>query len=413
MPTGRQRSSDLRVQLVADLERRKAIRSEPVREAFLAVPRELFVAEFAAREGLDAVYRDEAIPTKRHPQGFPLSSSSQPTIMALMLEQLELEKGMRVLEVGAGTGYNAALLSLLVGERGRVVSIDIDPQIAAQARRTLKATNHRVRVVHADGRSGYPQSAPFDRIIVTGSTETIPLAWHEQLADHGLLQVPLRLTAAGMQAIPVLRKTLRGFRSQHVLRGGFMALHGADDDGIPPRPREPILNVTQIGPEGSTPVLQLSGVALATLSAAATRRLLATAVGNPRTRALGVRADNTALSLYLSLTIPRSRLVSFHAPVSNPSKYFRAPGLGAISRDGRGVAVIEGAHTGRTRVDALKQYGSREAADLLITYVREWADRGRPTESDCAITVTYDGEQSRTSVRWPPITKAARPDAAR
>jgi protein-L-isoaspartate(D-aspartate) O-methyltransferase len=93
-------STKLRRQLVGELERRELIRSERVRDAFLAVPRELFVPGFAAREGLEAVYRDEAIPTKHGEHGVPLSSSSQPAIMALMLEQLELEEGMRVLEVG-------------------------------------------------------------------------------------------------------------------------------------------------------------------------------------------------------------------------------------------------------------------------------------------------------------------------
>jgi len=111
-------STKLRGQLVAELERRGLIQSDRVREAFLAVPRELFVPEFAAREGLAAVYRDQAILTKHNEHGVPVSSSSQPAIMAEMLEQLELAEGMNVLEVGAGTGYDAALLSLLVGKRG-------------------------------------------------------------------------------------------------------------------------------------------------------------------------------------------------------------------------------------------------------------------------------------------------------
>jgi protein-L-isoaspartate(D-aspartate) O-methyltransferase len=145
----RAESAKLRRRLVADLERRELIRSERIREAFLAVPRELFVPDFAAQEGLEAVYRDEAILTKEGEHGVPLSSSSQPAIMALMLEHLELEEGMRVLEIGAGTGYNAALLSLLVGKRGQVVSVDVDAQVAAGARRALRENGYRVRVVHA------------------------------------------------------------------------------------------------------------------------------------------------------------------------------------------------------------------------------------------------------------------------
>jgi protein-L-isoaspartate(D-aspartate) O-methyltransferase len=91
------RSARLRHRLVQTLQRRGVIRSPRVRDAFLHVPRELFVEEFGQREGLEAVYRDESILTKRNRHGVPLSSSSQPAIMAPMLEQLEVEEGMNVL----------------------------------------------------------------------------------------------------------------------------------------------------------------------------------------------------------------------------------------------------------------------------------------------------------------------------
>jgi protein-L-isoaspartate(D-aspartate) O-methyltransferase len=386
-------SSKLRGQLVAELEGRKLIQSEPVREAFLAVPRELFVPEFAAREGLGAVYRDEAILTKSGEHGVPLSSSSQPAIMALMLEQLELEKGMRVLEVGAGTGYNAALLSLLVGKRGRVVSVDVDAEIAAEARRALRDGGYRVRVVHADGRAGVAQAGPYDRIIVTASADAVPRAWFEQLADDGLLEVPLRLNTAGGQAIAVLRKTRGGFRSLRALCGGFMPLRGADDDdgGVPPR--EPCVVASDLSRDGHEPLLQLSGAALATLSQTARRRLLATALGEPRRRRLGLRADDGALGLYLSLTLPKSRLVS----------RFPKFGIGAISRDGGSFALVELARPERPKVDSLKAYGGSEAEEFLLERVREWARRGRPAESDLKITVTYSEDQPRLALRWPPI----------
>jgi protein-L-isoaspartate(D-aspartate) O-methyltransferase len=385
-------ATTLRRRLVAKLERRKLIQSARVREAFLAVPRELFVSDFAARDGLEAVYRDVAILTKHDEQGLPLSSSSQPAIMALMLDHLELEEGMRVLEVGAGTGYNAALLSLLVGKRGQVVSVDIDAQVAAKARRALRANGYQVRVVHADGRSGFAQTAPYDRIIVTASADTVPRAWFEQLANDGLLEAPLRLNAAGMQAIPVLHKSPRGFRSRRVLRGGFMALRGAGEHGVPEWACQPSLNITDLSRDRSEPMLHLSGAALATLSRQAKRRLLATALGEPRRRPLGLRADRGALSLYLSLTLPRSRLVSSF------------PGIGAIGRDGASLALIELARPG-PNVDSLEVYGGDEAAELLLERVGEWARRGRPAEPDTRITVTYEGDRSRIAVRWPPVSK--------
>lgn len=149
----------LRRGLVRDLGRRSLIRSEAVRDAFLAVPRELFLREFAAREGLAAVYRDEAIPTKFDGNGFAISSSSQPAIMAEMLEQLTLEPGMHVLEIGAGTGYNAALLAHIVGKKGSVTAVEVDRQIARSARAALRESGYRVRVVTGDGLDGVAAQA--------------------------------------------------------------------------------------------------------------------------------------------------------------------------------------------------------------------------------------------------------------
>jgi protein-L-isoaspartate O-methyltransferase len=313
-----------------------------------------------------------------------------------MLEQLELEEGMRVLEVGAGTGYNAAILSLLVGRRGRVVTADIDAEIAAEARRALRDGGYRVRVVHVDGRAGFAQAAPYDRIIVTASAGVVPRAWFEQLAEDGLLEMPLRLNKAGAQAIPVLRKTHGGFRSLRLLCGGFMPLRGADDGGGGQPPREPCLVVSDLSRDGHEPLLQLSGAALATLSQTARRRLLATALGESRRRRLCMRADHGALSLYLSLTLPESRLVNS----------FPNFGIGAISRDGSSLAVIEAARPDRPKVETLKAYGGGEAEEFLLERVREWGRRGRPAESDIKITVTYEGDESRLALRWPPAAQS-------
>lgn len=195
------------------------------------VPRETFLAEHAAREGVAAVYRNEAILTKQTQRGHPLSSSSQPGIMALMLEQLRVEPGMRVLEVGAGTGYNAALLAVLVGKHGQVVSVDVDRAVANDARRSLRKGGYRVRVVHADGRDGFRKGAPYDRIVVTAGAAAVPHTWLEQLTADGLLEVPVRLDG-GVHVIPVFHKTRRGLRSRSAISGGFMPLRGPGEDGV-------------------------------------------------------------------------------------------------------------------------------------------------------------------------------------
>ena len=124
----------LRDGLVSELRSRGVIRSEAIAAAFATVPRERFIPEVVAEQGLEAAYQDRAFPTKHDGQGMPISSSSQPAIMAEMLELLELAPGQRVLEVGAGTGYNAAVLSQLVGAQGVVTTIDIDPEIVGRAK---------------------------------------------------------------------------------------------------------------------------------------------------------------------------------------------------------------------------------------------------------------------------------------
>src|SRR5947209_6454431 len=155
-------ASALHQALVDKLKRDGTILTSTVEAAFRAVPRHLFLPEVEPSE----VYRDQAIATKSL-NGMSFSSSSQPAIMAVMLELLELKPGQRVLEIGAGTGYNAALLAHIVGEKGQVVTVDIDEDIVESAREHLVAAGFvRVQVVCGDGGLGYPAAAPYDRIIL-------------------------------------------------------------------------------------------------------------------------------------------------------------------------------------------------------------------------------------------------------
>ncbi|MEU6037583.1 methyltransferase domain-containing protein [Actinomadura sp. NPDC047616] len=118
------------------------------------------------------------------------SSSSAPFAMARVIEAMEVELGMRVLEIGTGTGYNAAVLARLVGA-GNVVSVEIDPAVASQAGEALRSVGSPVRVVVGDGEEGFPPGAPYDRIVVTASVHTVPHAWVRQTRPGGLIVVPL------------------------------------------------------------------------------------------------------------------------------------------------------------------------------------------------------------------------------
>src|SRR5450432_4594040 len=155
--------------LVNQVKNNGHIRSARVEAAFRAVPRHLFLPNMAPAE----VYRDQAIAIQSI-NGQVVSSSSQPTIMAIMLEQLQLQPGHRILEIGSGTGYNAALMAHIVGTTGEVITIDIDEDIVAAARKHLASAGFgHVYVICADGGLGYPESSPYDRIILTVNASDI------------------------------------------------------------------------------------------------------------------------------------------------------------------------------------------------------------------------------------------------
>ncbi|MFV2175542.1 methyltransferase, FxLD system [Actinomadura sp. LOL_016] len=183
-------SAALRAAMVRELRALDAITSGSVERAVAAVPRHLF----APGEPLEAAYAaDHALVIKHDEDGTALSSLSSAHIQAVMLEQAAIEPGMRVLEVGSG-GYNAALMAELVGDSGRVFSVDIDAEIVDRARRCLDAAGYEhVEVVLGDAENGVADAAPFDRIVVTAGAWDIPPAWAAQLATGGRMVVPLRL----------------------------------------------------------------------------------------------------------------------------------------------------------------------------------------------------------------------------
>ena len=148
-------------------------------EAMSRVPREKFVPP----ELKDQAYQDGPLPI-----GYG-QTISQPYIVALMSQFLELKGDEKVLDIGTGSGYQAAVLSLLARE---VISVERIPQLAKKAKRLLKELNyHNVKVVIADGSQGLAEEAPFDAIVCAAATKEIPQAWKEQLKDGGRIVVPL------------------------------------------------------------------------------------------------------------------------------------------------------------------------------------------------------------------------------
>lgn len=181
---------ELRAAMVKRLREMGAVRSNRVAEAIGTVPRHLF----APGESLaDAYTATSTLLTKRDEHGVAVSTVSAAYIQAMMLEQAQVEPGMRVLEIGSG-GYNAALIAELVGPSGEVTTVDIDPDVVDRARDCLRTAGYgRVNAVLADAEGGVPEHAPYDRVIVTVGAWDIPPAWWDQLTGDGLIVVPLRM----------------------------------------------------------------------------------------------------------------------------------------------------------------------------------------------------------------------------
>ncbi|WP_246532233.1 methyltransferase, FxLD system [Streptomyces albogriseolus] len=160
-----------------------------VERAMRTVPRHAFLPGLE----LENAYTDQAVTIKDNPgKPLPLSCASVPSVVAMMLEHLEARAADDVLEIGAGTGYSAALLAELV-DRGSVTTVDIDPDVALHARTRLNATGYEhVTVIERDGLLGAPENAPYDRIIATVGVWDIPATWWDQLKDGGRLALPLR-----------------------------------------------------------------------------------------------------------------------------------------------------------------------------------------------------------------------------
>lgn len=172
--------------------RRRGIEDERVLAAFEAVPRERFIPQ----ELRGRAYADRPLPIGHD------ATISQPFIVARMLELAELTPDDRVLDVGTGSGYAAALTAHLAD---RVVSIERVPDLVARARDVLDELGLDVEVVVGDGHRGWPQAAPYDAIVVAAAPREVPPALTEQLADGGRLVIPVGRVHATQRLVVVRR----------------------------------------------------------------------------------------------------------------------------------------------------------------------------------------------------------------
>lgn len=201
----------LRSDMVATQIRARGIADEAVLTAMRTVPRHLFVPPSVRSRA----YEDSPLPIG-HGQ-----TISQPFIVAYMTEALELKRTDRVLEIGTGSGYQAAVIAELVND---VYTIEIVAPLARAAELTLQQLGYRnVRVRHGNGYLGWPEAAPFDKIIVTAAPPEVPQRLVEQLAVGGLLIAPV---GRGEQVLTLIRRTQSGIVTRSTLPVRFVPMVG-------------------------------------------------------------------------------------------------------------------------------------------------------------------------------------------
>lgn len=387
-----------RARALADsLVERGVLRSEVWRAAVEQTPRHLFVpantdvtdADMVTQETgvdawLDRVYSDVTFVVQRRSRrsaratdgpgaALPTSSSTMPSLMAEMLETLDLRDGHRVLEIGTGTGYNAALLSHRLGGK-HVVSVDIDPDLVRTAGQRLDELGHSPTLLTGDGRLGVPDHGPYDRIIATCAVPEIPLAWIEQLAPEGAMLINLRGEIAG--ALCLLRKQ-----------------NGDDDEIIGPVLRSGG-NFMWLRRELSSPFRhEESSIVIGARKVA--RRLTAL----PPVDIL----DDEDFFWLLQLELPGLRAIR-STEVFDPMEKVSRPGLLMYSEDGAHAQVIsEPDADGKYRVI---QGGSRRLWDTVEMAYASWNRLGRPgAHCFCIVansTIQFVSLGSDTNwTRWP------------
>lgn len=200
-----------RARMVEEQLRARDITSARVLDAMRRVPRHLFVPE-AERS---SSYGDHPLPIG-HAQ-----TISQPYIVAFMTQALEIERSHRVLEIGTGSGYQAAVLGELAGE---VYTIEIVAPLAERARKTLASLGYRnIHVRAGNGYLGWPEHAPFDRIMVTAAPDDVPKTLVDQVKIGGLMAIPV---GALTQELRILRRTASGTETLRTLPVRFVPMTG-------------------------------------------------------------------------------------------------------------------------------------------------------------------------------------------
>ncbi len=352
--------------LLERLRQNNLLDNPSVDMAFSAIPRHLFLPQINPEHA----YQDNAIPVKVSSDGETLSSSSQPTMMAHMFQQLGLEKGMNVLEIGTATGYNAALIKHIVGATGHVTSLEIDNELSDQARDNLANAGYaNVNVVNADAINGYSPRAQYDRIVSTVGVWDVPPKWRQQLRDKGRLVVPIWLDGVQVSAtfVPQDDGTLLSTDNRPC---AFVYLRGM---AAGPRVRKQV---------GSTSMVILADE-VSDIDTASLHHLLS---DDLEIHTLGTHLKPKdywyGFQLYLMLNEPKNFVFAVYAIPSDEKAY---------GMEGNGIVLFAPASVafaGYNDGGAVHSFGGADAFLEMQAQLKEWIALERPTTDRLHLQLT-------------------------
>jgi protein-L-isoaspartate(D-aspartate) O-methyltransferase len=343
--------------------------SEATENAYLATPRHLFVKRFREwgtqewrevheenlEEHLATLYANKPLILYGEDDDAVPSTISQPSFVLRMLEMLQLRAGQTVFELGAGSGWNAALMGNLVGPEGHVYSLELIPEVAKTAAETIATLGIKsVSIIAADDGEGYAPGAPYDRAIFTAGTYDLPGHFYAQVKDRGLLLIAIKTEGEGDNLF-LLRKTQDHFESLESQAAGFVQMRGKYEiDSLKPIPIEALPEWTQ---------LQLKEISKAPFWWGGKGK------AGFAWRTLGIRS-------FLAITEPTFRVFKTERadPRSHEEYYF-----GLWDKENGSLVLAKD--------DWLIVYGNSAAKERLLQKVRQWVKLGMPSAASLALKI--------------------------
>jgi protein-L-isoaspartate(D-aspartate) O-methyltransferase len=209
---------DERKEMVNRLLESGYIKTDKVREAMEAVPRE----EFVPKSNRSYAYLDRPLPIGKG------QTISAPHMVSMICEMLELKEGLKILEIGSGFGYNAAVVAQIIGKKGHLYSIERISALADIARENLKRTGlgDNITIIVGDGTKGYKKEAPYDRIYGTASAPSVPEPLKEQLKIGGIMLIPVGEQQYFQDLVSIKRKSEDKFDRKNLGGVAFVPMIG-------------------------------------------------------------------------------------------------------------------------------------------------------------------------------------------